>query len=171
MEKLQLFRKLNERLPTVAEKVIGHWGSAELDAYIDQLIREAPSSGLGLSDDLIQVLRDLKVAHVEEFPRFAALAVDAVVARLSELPDFRLIQGGFPHVANQMVATWGRRSFHWYIESLFNDKTRPNRRGFPEEVVMAIFHLSQLHDAENPDAVAVNRDIWANHDEHGLRLI
>ena len=171
MDKLALLRKVNERLPSVAEQLIGRWGTPELDSYIEQIIHDAPRSGLGLTPDLIDAMRELRATHLAEFPKFAAITPEAVAARLADNPDFRLINGRFPHIGAQIVATWGRRAFHWYIDSLFNDKKRLDRKGFPEDVVMAIFRLTQIHDEENPGSVEVSKNIWDSHDEHGLRLL
>ncbi len=171
MEKLSLFRRLNERLPAIAEKVIGHWGTVELDAFIDRLVREAPSSGLGLNEEILAILRDLKTVHIEEFPKFAALTAEAVTQRLSGDADFLIIQRRFPHIGAQIIAAWGRRSFYFYVDSLFNEKKRQKRQGFPEDVVLAIFRLSQVHDREFPASIPTNRDVWSSHDEHGMRLL
>lgn len=171
MDKLSLLRALNERLPSVAEQVISHWGTAELDAYVHRVLREAPTSGLGISDEIRQWLTSLVALHVQEFPKFAALSCEAVSARLSAHPDFRTVNERFPHIGAQIIAHWGRKGYHAYIESLFNDTRRLKRQGFPEAVVLALFHLTELHDKEHPEAAGRSGDIWASHDEHGLRLL
>lgn len=170
MDKLALLRKLNEQLPSVAEQVIGQWGTSELDSYIGRVVREAPSSGLALTADLIDSLKALQAIHLQEFPKFAALSSDAVAARFKENANFQVIEARFPHIAVQIVESWGKRAFHLYIDTLFNDTKRVKRQGFPEDVAVAIFRLIQQHDEEHPSLMAASKDIWDAHDEHGLRF-
>lgn len=169
MNKVDLFRLLNARQPVVAERLIARWGTVDLGDLIDVLIREAPRSGLGVTGELIQVLRDLQTLHLQEFPHLANLDPVVVYERLSKQPDFQVVHAAFPHVAQRLVETWGRRAFHDYVSELFSDK-RGGRQGFPMEVVMGIFRLTQLHDQEYPGVKPISGDVWASQDDHGMRL-
>lgn len=50
----------------------------------------------------------------------------------------------FPHVSRNIVIRWGQKEFVTYYDSLIQT-TRPDRRGFPEEILRELAILGELH--------------------------
>lgn len=166
MDKLALFRLLNEKQAKIAEQVIGNWGSAELDACIVVLLIDAQR--LALKPEIVEALDRLRHLHSEEFPRFvrqeiqvvAQMASPAPAPAIAEDPDFQLVSARFPHIGAKIAATWATHEFRPYANTLFNDSSRLNRQGFPGDILMALFRLAELHDEKYPELRGRARDIW-----------
>lgn len=50
----------------------------------------------------------------------------------------------FPRILGQIVSLWGKAELDSYLDGLMVSD-RPNRQGFPGDVAMEIFHLSNIH--------------------------
>jgi hypothetical protein len=55
----------------------------------------------------------------------------------------------FPHIKRRLEFQWGSKECRLYLHSL-TIADRPNRRGFPFEIVTTIYDLLELHDDEFP---------------------
>lgn len=54
------------------------------------------------------------------------------------------IEATFPRILGKIVNLWGKADLDAYLDSLMVSD-RPNRQGFPADVAMEIFHLSNIH--------------------------
>lgn len=64
----------------------------------------------------------------------------------------------FPHIKSKVEFQWGSKECRLYLHSL-TVADRPNRQGFPFEIVTTIYDLIQLHDEEFPKFIP-NQGIW-----------
>ena len=74
-----------------------------------------------------------------------------------------MINARFPQAGKRIFAVWGRPEAIMYLNDLIVDvKERVSgaRQGFPPEVAMAMFKLSQKHDKAFPQFVAKDLDLW-----------
>lgn len=162
MNKNDMFRKINERFPDIVEKAITLWGTPELDVYIlDTVSDMSIKPREGLTPEIMEALSGLKGEHDREYPQFVAEGNAEAIRKLEENPDFKKMEERFPHIGRRVKAAWGHASFPLYIDGLFNDNRGGKRQGFPEEIVTALFHLTQLHDLEYPQFERKVADLWA----------
>ena len=159
--KNDLFRTINARSPGIVEQLITGWGSLQFSEYVNDLLKDAQRSAKPqLKEDVISALAALRAEHDREFPQFAILTEDLVVERLEQTPYFQTVNAKFPRIARRLVATWGHAAFGEYINDLLNDN-RAGRQGFPEDIMLALFKLSEEHDKEFPEYVLRITDIWS----------
>ncbi len=163
MDKLTLLRQLHQQLPTLAENIIIRWGGADLDGHIDELLVNASRAKPPLTSDTVAALQVLRDLHIAEFPQFASLTIVAITNQLADNSHFKIINDRFRHIGSRVIATWGHATFYQYLEDLFADSRAGQRKGFPEEVGLAIFRLSQQHDETFPKLAAGNTDVWSQY--------
>lgn len=160
MDKLTLLRTLNATSPAIVEQFIMQWGSKDLGKYIASLLSAPAASGVGLSPETVDIIHRLKAHHQQEFPEIE-LDLEPALEKLRADVNFLVIQTGFPHVGARIIQTWGSSAFHEYADSLFKDNRGGQRRGFPKEIVLAIFRLVELHDKDYPDLIRSGADVWS----------
>lgn len=161
MAKNDMFRKINERFPDIVEKAITQWGTRELDVYLlDLLSEQVKRPRDGMSEDILAAISGLKAEHDREFPQYAAAGQAEALHLLDENEHFRLVAEHFPHVGRRIKAAWGQESFASYMDSLFNDNRGGQRHGFPEQVMVGLFRLVQMHELEYPQFNRPASDIW-----------
>jgi hypothetical protein len=51
----------------------------------------------------------------------------------------------FPHILARIVELWGKPELDGYFQNDLLTTTRPNRQGFPPEVAVELFRLSNHH--------------------------
>ena len=159
--KNDLFRTINARSPSIVEQLITGWGSLQFSEYVNDLLKDAQKGTRPeLKEDVISALSELRAEHDREFPQYTVQAEELVVERLEQTPYFQTINARFPRIARRLVATWGHAAFGEYINDLLNDN-RAGRQGFPEEIMLALFKLSEEHDKEFPQFVLKITDIWS----------
>ena len=71
----------------------------------------------------------------------------------------------YPHVFQKMIELWGTVSMRPYFDELIMSN-RPNRLGFPPEVVTEIWALSKIYSTlhpehEPPESISTFGDIWS----------
>jgi len=68
----------------------------------------------------------------------------------------------FPRILDALVGLWGKPGCDDYLGELTLTR-RVNRRGFPEDVAVELFHLARLHESFGfrPDSPATAWD-WAD---------
>lgn len=153
------FRVINRHFPEMAERIITVWGSAALSEYLnDLLLDERDHSGRKLDQEITSALSGLQAEHDREFPKYA-LQAGACSEKCQQNEHFKTICVRFPHIGRRLQAKWGRPAFGEYIHELLND-SRAGRQGFPEEVMLALFKLMEVHDKEYPQFVKKLTDIW-----------
>ena len=54
------------------------------------------------------------------------------------------LEATFPRIIGKIVSLWGKPDLDAYLDGLMVSD-RPNRQGFPGDVAMEIFHLSNIH--------------------------
>ncbi len=159
--KNNLFRTINARSPSVVEQLITGWGSLQFSECVSDLLKDAQKGTRPeLKKEVVSALAELRAMHDREFPQYAVVAEERVVERLEQMPYFQTINARFPRIARRLVATWGHAAFGEYINNLLNDN-RAGRQGFPEEIMLALFKLSEEHDKEFPQYVLKITDIWS----------
>jgi len=164
MDKLPLLRQLHQQAPTLAENIIARWGSSDLDGYIAGLLVIPPPAKLRITSESLTALAALREIHSAEFPQFSALTIPAIINQLAGNVHFKVINDRLPHIGDHLVANWGHATFYKFLEDLFVDTRGGKRKGFPEEVGLAIFRLSQQHDDAFPKLIAGNREIWSEYE-------
>ena len=159
--KNDLFRTINARSPGIVEQLIIGWGSLQFSEYVNDMLKDAQGGARPeLNEEVISALSELRAEHDREFPQYVVQAEDLVVERLEQTPYFQTINARFPRIARRLVATWGHAAFGEYMNGLLNDN-RIGRQGFPEEIMLALFKLSEEHDKEFPQFVLKTTDIWS----------
>ena len=159
--KNDLFRTIYARSPSIVEQLISGWGSLQFSECVNDLLRAAQKGARPeLKQDVVSALSELRAMHDREFPQCVVLAEEVVVEQLEQMPHFQAIKARFPRIARRLVATWGHGAFGEYINDLLNDN-RVGRQGFPEEIMLALFKLSEEHDREFPQYVLKITDIWS----------
>jgi hypothetical protein len=73
---------------------------------------------------------------------------------------FELILRRHPHIGEKIRALWGSSQCDTFMNDLLNDTRDSARKGFSEEVALALFRLMQEHEEEFPDKPVEERDIW-----------
>lgn len=78
----------------------------------------------------------------------------------------------YPHVFYKLIELWGTPDLRAYFDELIMSN-RPNRLGFPAEVVTEIWALSKVYSTQHPEqepseAASMFGDIW-NTDIDGVR--
>ena len=56
------------------------------------------------------------------------------------------IEQSFPRILDRIVALWGKPGLDAYLDELMI-ASRPGRQGFPDDVAMELFRLSNCHSA------------------------
>jgi len=163
MDKLTLLRHLHQQVPKLAENIITRWGSSDLDGYIAGMLVDPVPAKLGITSESLTALVALRDIHAAEFPQFSGLTIPAITDQLAGNVHFKVINDRFPHIGNHLIANWGHASFYKFLEDLFVDTRGGKRAGFPEDVGLAIFRLSQQHDDAFPKLVARNSEIWSEY--------
>ena len=74
---------------------------------------------------------------------------------------FKLIHERHPHIGEQIKALWGKSQCNTFMNDLFNDTRSAARKGFTEEVALALFRLMQEHEKEFPEKLVEVSDIWS----------
>lgn len=69
------------------------------------------------------------------------------------------IEASFPRILGKIVSLWGKPDLDAYLDGLMVSD-RPGRQGFPGEVAMEIFHLSNVHSSLHLSDVATGTG-WA----------
>ncbi len=69
---------------------------------------------------------------------------------LKENPHFQIIQSAYPHIADKLEMFWGHLDFVRYVDKLTYDTRDGGRQGFPSEIFMALFSLSEDHLDAHP---------------------
>ncbi len=54
------------------------------------------------------------------------------------------LEASFPHILGKIVSLWGKPDLDAYLDGLMVTE-RTDRKGFPDDVAMEIFHLSTIH--------------------------
>jgi len=163
MDKLTLLRQLHQQVPKLAENIIIRWGSSDLDGYIAALLADRAPASLQITKESLAALAALREMHTVEFPQFFGLTIPAITNQLAGNVHFKVINDRFPHIGKRLIANWGHASFYKFLEDLFVDTRGGKRAGFPEDVGLAIFRLSQQHDDAFPKLVAGNGGIWSEY--------
>ena len=146
---------------TIGISVCTGWGSLQFSEYVNDVLKDAQRGAKPeLKEEVISALSELRAEHDREFPQYAIQSEERIVERLEESPYFQTINARFPRIARRLVATWGHVAFGEYINDLLNDN-RAGRQGFPEEIMLALFKLSEEHDKEFPQYVLNITDIWS----------
>ncbi len=65
----------------------------------------------------------------------------------------------FPHIQRKLYLYWGYKEGRDFLSSL-TISDRPNRRGFPFDVVIVINELTDLHDIEYPILKPRSKYVW-----------
>jgi hypothetical protein len=69
------------------------------------------------------------------------------------------IENKFPKIYKALHLLWGEREFNTYISTLFLHD-RPNRKGFPIEVMRDLCELQKEHNKQFPHLIY--EDKWDN---------
>lgn len=72
----------------------------------------------------------------------------------------------FPRILSNLVKLWGTPAFDAYLSGLIVSD-RPDRKGFPPEIAVELFHLSSVYDSHSGKKVASGTG-WATLDEGDL---
>lgn len=161
MTKVEIFRRINAQHPEIVERLIGHWGTSELQGYVEELAQGGQGSSGTLASDLLEEIQLLLAEHRKEFPQFAAAHDTQIEACLDNNEHLRVISEHFPHIAKRLRVTWGRKAFAEYVNELLNDTRGGKRKGFPPDVLFALQKIVAEHDRHNPHCAVVVRDIWS----------
>ncbi|MDP3540195.1 MAG: hypothetical protein Q8S26_15985 [Azonexus sp.] len=157
--KNEQFRVINTHFPDMVERIITLWGSAELSEFINGLLLdERDHAGRKLEQEITSALSGLQAEHDREFPKHA-LQAGTCSEKCLDNEHFKTINARFPRIGRQLQAKWGRPAFSEYVHDLLND-SRTGRQGFPEEAMLALFKLMEVHDKEYPQYVKKITDIW-----------
>lgn len=157
--KNEQFRVINTHSPEMAERIITVWGSAELSEFINGLLLdERDHAGRKLEQEITNALAGLQAEHDREYPKYAIQA-GGCSEKCAENEHFKTINARFPHIGRRLQSKWGRPAFSEYVHELLND-SRAGRQGFPEETMLALFKLMEVHDCEYPQYVKKITDIW-----------
>jgi hypothetical protein len=78
----------------------------------------------------------------------------------------KALEEKFPHVFHKMVELWGTPQMRPYLDELIMSN-RPNRQGFPPEVVTEIWAISRVYSMQYPEQepdVGINTfgDLWGD---------
>jgi hypothetical protein len=159
----QLLRIIGAQTPELVETLIGLWGRAEFRSQVDDLVKgRRPASPKPLTAEVSAALVELGQEHDRQFPQFAAEPEDVPIpAALANNPHFATVHGRFARLGSRISRLWGKPAFAGEINNLLNDNRAGARQGFPPEVALALFNLSQDHDREFPDLVLKSTDIWS----------
>jgi hypothetical protein len=65
-------------------------------------------------------------------------------------PDFQLVSNAFPMFGANIRRQWGTKEFVTYMKELIRDARMGASTGFPQDVLIALMRLSDLHDKEYP---------------------
>jgi hypothetical protein len=58
-----------------------------------------------------------------------------------------IIYESFPHIGKTIEVLWGREEFSIYIQKLtYVSSDRPNQKGFPFNIIVALNELQIMHD-------------------------
>jgi hypothetical protein len=71
--------------------------------------------------------------------------------------DISLILEQYPNVGKKIAQLWGSVDLHNYLNSIVFDE-RGGRHGFPENIVSALFRVSEAHKTLVPEKNG--GDIW-----------
>ncbi|UCV10548.1 hypothetical protein KI614_10120 [Dechloromonas denitrificans] len=72
----------------------------------------------------------------------------------------------FPRILSNLVKLWGTPAFDAYLSGLIVSD-RPDRKGFPPEIAVELFHLSSVYDSHSGKKAASGTG-WATLDEGDL---
>ncbi|MDD5248825.1 MAG: hypothetical protein PHY45_07560 [Rhodocyclaceae bacterium] len=154
----ELFKMINARFPQAGKRIFALWGRPEAIMYLNDLIvdaKEDPASGY--SSEIEAAFQQLKKTHDEDFPRqegqpeWHALTFDE---------DFLRVNTKFKRIGRRLKELWGGPEFGAYINDLIHDTRDGARQGFPPDVAMGMFKLSQKHDKVFPQYMVKNTDLW-----------
>lgn len=84
---------------------------------------------------------------------------------LADNEQFKLINERHPHIGEQIKTLWGKSRCNTFMNDLFNDTRGAARKGFTEEVALALFRLMQEHEKEYPDKPVKVSDVWSVNDK------
>ncbi len=84
---------------------------------------------------------------------------------LADNEQFKIINERHPHIGTQIKALWGQSQCNVFMNDLFNDTRGAARKGFTEEVALALFKLMQEHEKEHPDKLVEVKDIWSTNNK------
>jgi len=62
----------------------------------------------------------------------------------------------FPHISKNIVIRWGQKDFITYTDSLLST-TRSNRAGFPEDVLIELGKIIDVHNTLYPQYKSLER--------------
>lgn len=78
----------------------------------------------------------------------------------------KALEEKFPHVFLKMIELWGTPQMRPYLDELIMSN-RPNRMGFPADVVSEIWAINRVYSTQHPEQepdVGINTfgDIWGD---------
>jgi hypothetical protein len=154
----ELFKMINACSPQAGKRLFVLWGRPEAIMYLNDLIvdaKEDPASGF--TSEVEAAFHELKKQHDEEFPRQEGQPEWHV---LTHDEHFMVVNAKFKRIARRLKELWGGPEFGGFINDLIHDTRDGARQGFPPDVAMAMFKLSQKHDKAFPQFVVKDMDLW-----------
>jgi hypothetical protein len=78
----------------------------------------------------------------------------------------KALEEKFPHVFLKLVELWGTAQMRPYLDELIMSN-RPNRQGFPADVVSEIWSINRIYSIQHPEQepdVGINifGDVWGD---------
>lgn len=82
---------------------------------------------------------------------------------LQHNPHFNAVNQAFPHIGIKLQEFWGSRDFVTYMLGLIHGTRDGTRRGFPGDVLFALYALSDEHQQAHPEFLShAPDDFWAH---------
>ena len=151
------FQVVNTAVPFFGVNLKRLWGSAALVSYIADILQDAKNSTFkGIADPVLQAFANLLVQHKLDFPQ--------LYPALDENKAFVTIRTAYPQIAARISEVWGQKALLSYLNEFLHDTRDVHRKGFPGDVLLALFDISELHQKYNPHLYPTST-IWS-HEEH-----
>lgn len=162
MAHIEQFRIVRAALPDLADQLMVAWGGPEFSPMVGEKMRSMERASAEQLP-LRQALEHLKTAHDDEFPSLAEVR-EAPNPEAVNNANFRIINERFPHLGAKMASYWGKPTFSVYVNGLMNDTRDGQRKGFPAELMIALWHILEEHDVLYPECRMRTTDIWSLND-------
>jgi len=162
MTHIEHFRTVRSARPALADQLMALWGCGEFSRVVGDSVRSL-MHGAASTSPLLLALQKLLVAHNDEFPAFATESA-APNREALDNANFQLISQRFPHIGEKLLLSWGTSEFPKFVNALINDTRDGERKGFPPEIMLALWHIQEEHDVLYPASRVRIVDIWSLND-------
>lgn len=162
MAHIEHFRVVRAARPAFADQIMAAWGREEFPSLVGNMIRTLGVAGAA-QPSLLLSLESLKAAHDHEFPALAEKQDEPNAEALASA-HFQVINQRFAHIGKKLAGFWGKPEFSAYVNGLMNDTRDGERKGFPPDIMIALWHIIDEHDQKHPACRLKTTDIWSLND-------